>query len=215
MRQYSARIAGDNCLPEHFRMLVSGPTGCGKTTFVENLIKSDRLKVKPSRVYYCYPDDFDEPPVNWHEWNDILVTYVPFMPDIEFFKTIDKGSLVVFDDNFDQAIQNSSVCKAMKIHSRRKFSVILITQMFYEQGKHSRVIRNQLNALVLYRNFGDIQINRNIAIRHGVRKQYLMAEKETWNKKFDPVVILSNEIVDIPELRVQTSYLNKYVQCYM
>ena len=87
--------------------------------------------------------------------------------------------------------------------------------MFYEQGKHSRVIRNQLNALVLYRNFGDIQINRNIAIRHGVQKQYLMAEKETWNKKFDPVVILSNEIVDIPELRVQTSYLNKYVQCYM
>lgn len=215
MRQYCARIAGDNCLPEHFRMLVSGPTGCGKTTFVENLIKSDRLKVKPSRVYYCYPDDFDEPPVNWHEWNDILVTYVPSMPDIEFFKTIDKGSLVVFDDNFDQAIQNPSVCKAMKIHSRRKFSVILITQMFYEQGKHSRVIRNQLNALVLYRNFGDIQINRNIAMRHGVRKQYLMAEKETWNKKFDPVVILSNEIVDIPELRVQTSYLNKYVQCYM
>ena len=215
MRQYSARIAGDNCLPEHFRMLVSGPTGCGKTTFVENLIKSDRLKVKPSRVYYCYPDDFDEPPVNWHEWNDIVVTYVPFMPDIEFFKTIDKGSLIVFDDNFDQAIQNPSVCKAMKIHSRRKFSVILITQMFYEQGKHSRVIRNQLNALVLYRNFGDIQINRNIAMRHGVRKQYLMAEKETWSTKYDPVVILSNEIVDLPELRVQTSYLNKYVQCYM
>ena len=215
MRQYTARIAGDNCLPNHFRMLVSGPTGSGKTSFVEALIKSDRLQSKPTRVYYCYPDDFEEPPVNWHEWDNILVTYVPYMPDKEFFQTIEKGSLIVFDDNFDEAIENPSISKAMKIHSRRRFSVILITQMFYEQGKHSRVIRNQLNAVVLYRNFGDIQINRKIASQLGVHKQFLMAEKETWNKKYDPIVVLSNEIVDISEMRVQTSYLDKYARCYM
>jgi len=196
-------------------MIVSGPSGAGKTTWVENLIKSKRIQQPIKHIYYVYPDDFDEPPVNWHTWPDIVVTYVPYMPDIKFFKSVDMDSLIVFDDNFDQAIKNPSISQAMRIHSRRKFSVILITQMFYEMGPFSRVIRNQCNAVVLYRNFGDIKINRRIATQLGVYDPFLLAEEAVKDIKYTPIVILSNEIVEQPEMRVQTNYLSEnYSYCY-
>ena len=215
MRLFHGKIVGDNCLPKHFRMIVSGPSGAGKTTWVENFIKSKRIQEPIKHIYYVYPDDFDEPPVDWDKWADTVVTYVPFMPDINFFKSMVEDSLIVFDDNFDQAIKSSAISQAMRIHSRRKFSVILITQMFYESGPHSRTIRNQLNAVVLYRNFGDIKINHRIASQLGVHEQFLKAEKATKDKKFDPIVILSNEIVTCHSMRVQTNYLaDNFSYCY-
>ena len=94
--------------------------------------------------------------------------------------------------------------------------MILVTQMFFELGPFSRVIRNQLNAVVLFRNFGDCKINRRVASQMGVLDQYVQAEKATKNKKFDPIVILSGEIVAIQEMRVQTDYLNNCVSyCYL
>jgi len=215
MRLYNGTLVGNNCLPKHFRMIVSGPTGSGKTTWVENFLKSKRLQEPIKHIYYCYPDDFDSPPVDWDTWNDTVVTFVPFMPDINFFKSMSKDSLIVFDDNFDQAIKNPSISQAMRIHSRRNFSVIMITQMFYELGPFSRIIRNQLNAVVLYRNFGDIKINRRIATQLGVHKPFLLAEKAVKDKKYEPIVILSNEIVETAAMRVQTNYLaDNYSMCY-
>ena len=208
MRLFHAKIAGNNCLPNNFRMLVSGPTGAGKTKFVENLIWSNRIPEKFSNIYYCYPDHFDQPPVDWDNWPDILVTFVPYLPDINFIRSMKPKSLLVLDDNFDEAIKSPAIGQMMKIHSRRKFSVILISQMYFESGPFSRVIRNQLNAVVLFRNFCDDKINHRIAAQLGVKDQFMMAEKATEDRKFDPVVILSNEIVEIPEMRVQTNYLS-------
>lgn len=215
MRLYHARLAGSNRLPRNFRMLISGPSGSGKTKFIESLIKSKRIRKKFRHIYYCYPDNFEEPPVDWDKWEDTIVTFVPFLPDINFIKSIKPQSLLVLDDNFDQAIKSPAISQAMKIHSRRNFSVILVTQMFFELGPFSRVIRNQLNAVVLFRNFGDCAINRRVASQMGVLEQYVQAEKATKNKKYDPVVILSGEIVKTPEMRVQTNYLANYALCYM
>ena len=148
MRIIRAEKIGQNSLPGHFRLLVSGPTGCGKTTWIENLIHSKRISKKFSRIYYIYPPDFESPPVDWDSWDSQNVTYVNYIPDLKFFHKLEADSLVVFDDNFEQVINNPLISKVMRIHARRKFSVILVTQMFYEQGKYSRVIKNQLSGLV-------------------------------------------------------------------
>ena len=216
MRLYHAKLAGKNCLPDNFRILVSGPSGSGKTRFIEKLIRSKRIKKPFKHIYYCYPEHFEDVPVDWDKWDDIIVTFVPFLPDINFIKSIKENALLVLDDNFDQAIRSPAISQAMRIHSRRKFSMILVTQMFFELGPFSRVIRNQLNAVVLFRNFGDCKINRRVASQMGVLDQYVQAEKATKNKKFDPIVILSGEIVAIQEMRVQTDYLNNCVSyCYL
>ena len=80
--------------------------------------------------------------------------------------------------------------------------------MFYEQGKYSRVIKNQLSGLVLFRNFCDQKINHNIARQLGVLPGFKLAEEHTINTKFDPVVILSAEIVENSRFRVFTNYLS-------
>jgi len=215
MRLYHAQLVGDNCLPDHFRMLVSGPTGSGKTKFVENLIHSKRIRKKFSRIYYAFPDHFVENPVNWDQWPDYIVTFLPFLPDVEFIQNMEPDSLLVLDDNFPDAIKSPAISQAMRIHSRRKFSVILISQMFYEAGPYSRTIRNQLNAIVLFRNFCDCSINRRIATQLGVKDQFLQAEKVTQKSKYNPIVILSGEIVTTHEMRVQTDYLSTaYSLCY-
>ena len=87
--------------------------------------------------------------------------------------------------------------------------------MYFDQGPYARVIRNQLNAVVLFRNFGDNSINKREASQLGALEQFNEAEKATKNIKFDPVVILSPEIVELNVMRVQTNYLaNNYSFCY-
>lgn len=215
MRLYNAKIVGKNTLPENFRLLVSGPTGCGKTTFVKNLITSKRLKSKITHIYYIYPDSFDAPPVDWHTLPNLIITYCPFIPDHDFISNIKKNSLLVLDDVFDSAIKSRAISDALRIHSRRRFSMILITQNFFDSGKHSVSMRNQLNAVVLFRNFGNVRTNRQVADQLDVKQQFLQAEKATESRKFDPIVILSSEIVKTAEMRVQTSYLHPYISyCY-
>ena len=126
-----------------------------------------------------------------------------------------KNSLIVFDDNFDDIIKSPAVAQALKIHSRRRFSVIIISQMFFELGPFSRVIRNQLSGVVLFRNFGDVGINRRVATQLGAPDQFNQADNDTKDEKFNPIIILSSEIVESLEMRVQTSYLSdKYSFCY-
>lgn len=182
---------------------------------MENLLHSKRIRRKFKYVYYCYPCHFDQPFVNWDSWPDIIVTYLPYIPDVDFFKNVKKDSVIIFDDNYEQVIKSAAVAQALKIHSRRGFSVILITQMYFDQGPYARVIRNQLNAVVLFRNFGDNSINKRVASQLGALEQFNEAEKATKNIKFDPVVILSPEIVELNVMRVQTNYLaNNYSFCY-
>ena len=215
MRLFHAKEVGSNCLPENFRMVVAGPTGAGKTSFVKQLIHSKRIKKPFKHIYYCYPDHFETPPIDWHKWDDVIVTYVPFIPDINFIKSIKQDSLLILDDNYDECIKSAAISAAFKIHSRRKFAIIIITQFYYESGQFARAIRNQLSAVVLFRNFGDASMNRKIAIQLGVKKQFDLAAKATENCKFDPIVILDGAIVSQQEMRVQTSFLhNNYSYCY-
>ena len=108
-----------------------------------------------------------------------------------------------------------SCLKTTKIKQKLIFSVIMITQMFYELGPYARVIRNQLSGVVLFRNFGDININKRVAQQLGVMDQFTQAEKFTKDEKYNPVVILSPEIINSPEMRVQVSYLSdNYSYCF-
>jgi len=46
-----------------FRMLISGSSGTGKTTFCEKLLQSD-ITHKFRYIYYVYPEEFGKQPGN-------------------------------------------------------------------------------------------------------------------------------------------------------
>ena len=62
MRQISGTIIREEYQIYHpFRMLISGSSGTGKTTFCESLLQSN-ISEKFKQIYYVYPDEFDKPP---------------------------------------------------------------------------------------------------------------------------------------------------------
>ena len=84
-----------------------------------------------------------------------LKLYSDGLPSAAFFGTIEKHACVIIDDQFDEAIKQPSIRQAFKVDRRHsKFSIILITQSVFENGKLSKGIRNNTEIWVLFRNFG-------------------------------------------------------------
>ena len=62
MRQVTGTIIREPYQIYHpFRMLISGSSGAGKTTFCESLLQSN-ITHKFNQIYYIYPEEFDKPP---------------------------------------------------------------------------------------------------------------------------------------------------------
>ena len=85
----------------------------------------------------------------------MAVTYYEGLPSSNFFSSIPKRSVVVIDDQFEEAINAPQIAKAFKMDRRHnEFSIILITQSIFENGKYAKCIRNNSQILVLFKNYG-------------------------------------------------------------
>ena len=128
-----------------FRMLVSGSSGTGKTTFIEHLLKSNRIDKQFSTVYYCYPYTLGEPPVDWHETLDCNVQYLTHLPTLQFFDTVEPDSLLILDDLWTETCKSKDLVSAFKVYSRKKkVSIIIVTQSYFSGGDEGREIRNNM-----------------------------------------------------------------------
>ena len=145
MRTVSGKLFdSDYKLTTPFRMLISGSSGTGKTTFIENLIQSSRIDKKFKNIYYVYPYELMEPPVDWDQkFTDINVEFMNELPDLKFFDTAKRDSLLVIDDLWVEACQNTSIVKSFKVFSRKMgISIIIVSQRFFSGGEAGREIRN-------------------------------------------------------------------------
>lgn len=175
----------DYVIQTPFRMIISGSSGTGKTTFVEKLITSDRIDRKFAKIYYVYPFELGDPPVSWHGKTESNVEYLTELPDARFFDTAEKYSLVVLDDLWTETCKNPDLVKAFKIFSRKKnISMIAITQSYFSGGDTGREIRNNWyvqkqiiltdfsNLVTIFNNHGDRNLNRRILERLGYKEYY-------------------------------------------
>ena len=69
MRKISGLITEPYQFYHPFRMLISGSSGTGKTTFCENLLESEMIQ-KFKNIYYVYPEELDTPP-------GFIISYFP------------------------------------------------------------------------------------------------------------------------------------------
>ena len=146
MRTISGDLVEDDYLIKTpFRMLISGSSGTGKTTFIENLLKSDRIDRKFSTVYNCYPNHLGNPPVDWHETLNCNVQFLTRLPDLRFFDTVEPHSLLILDDLWSETCKNEDLVSSFKIYSRkRQVSMIVVTQSYFSGGEEGREIRNNM-----------------------------------------------------------------------
>ena len=116
----------------------------GKTSFIENLIKSNRIDRKFKTIYYVYPYHLFEPPVNWDsEFEDVNVEFMNELPTIKFFETAEKHSLLVIDDLWLQCCKSPDIIACFSVYSRKKdISVIIVSQRFFGGRDGGQEIRN-------------------------------------------------------------------------
>ena len=135
MRTITADVLkSDYKLPFPVSIICSGSSGAGKTSFIENLIRFNKLHRRPKKIYYFYPKELEQAPVYWDStFPDIDVEYVADLPNYpRFWNEIEKNSLVVIDDLWTAASSNEHVSNAFKVYSKKQgFSIIIVTQVLF------------------------------------------------------------------------------------
>ena len=135
-----------------FTAIVSGPTQCGKSTFVLRLIRnaSTMIHPPPQDIIYCYSEyqsAFMGPGLQTVEFHEGL-------PETDRFDG-KRRTLLVIDDLMDEA--GESVSKIFtKISHHRNVSVVFLTQNLFHKNKHMRTMSLNTHYMILFKNPRDV-----------------------------------------------------------
>lgn len=145
----------DGRLQHPFSLVVSGPSNCGKTFFVKNVIENASKAISHSvdNIVYIYSC--------WQPlYNQLLKTrdinFVNGLPESlcdDVLLPPDKNNLLIIDDLMNDASNNIEVQNVFtKYVHHRNLSCIYLVQNLFIQGKSSRTISLNTNYLALFKN---------------------------------------------------------------
>lgn len=133
-----------------FTCMIAGPTQCGKTSLLINILKSSRSLISPppNRIVYCYSR---EQPA----FNTLLELDIEFhqgLPDLDDFDS-KLNNLVILDDLMDECEKNKDIQSLFTVDSHHKnISTFLISQNLFSRGKYSRTISLNCHYLIVFNN---------------------------------------------------------------
>ncbi len=135
---------------EHpFTMCIAGPTSCGKTTWLKNVLQHGLISPAPTRIIWCY-----------REWQPLYTEMLQHIPNITFVHGIQIPEvdpsfthLVVIDDLMIDASKDKDVSNMFTVGSHHKnMSIICLLQNLFYQGKENRTMSLNSHYLVLFKN---------------------------------------------------------------
>jgi ABC-type oligopeptide transport system ATPase subunit len=130
-----------------FSMLVVGPSGSGKSVFVNDLIQNRRALFdgEYSRVIWCYGI--------WQNFYETLpYEMLKGAPSEDLLQT--GNMILVVDDMMDEA-QDIMSAVFTKVSHHNNICCIFLTQNLFMKGKHSRTISLNAHYLILMKNTRD------------------------------------------------------------
>ena len=149
----------DSKLQKPFRLLVGGGSGSGKTTFVQKLVDSSHFATPFDKIVYCYPDYLDEIPIEL----DQIVEYRQGTCDLNYFSSLPKNSLVIYDDLMNECGNSNDVMKLFSVIARkRNLSIIFIVQNIFDNTKQFRNIRLNATGFVLFKFYAANDVTRRL-----------------------------------------------------
>ena len=135
-------------------IMISGPTGSGKTFWTHRLLKNDMFTEKVASILYCYgvyQPFFDKMNISNLEFHEGL-------PSPEKVQTLNDGNfhLIVLDDLMEYIIKSVEAQNLFtKYCHHYNISAIFITQNIFAQGPYARSISINTHILVLFANKRD------------------------------------------------------------
>ena len=133
-----------------FTCIVAGPTGCGKTTFAERLLRNATSLVNspPEQITWCYG-----------EWQPLYTNLAATNPNIHFLEGLPEATsfdsktrnLVVIDDLMTETDERVTKLFTKKSHHCNT-SVVYLVQNLFPKGKENRTISLNAQYMVLFKN---------------------------------------------------------------
>ena len=132
--------------------LIAGPTGSGKTKYVNRVLLENMIEPLPSRIVWIYS-----------EWQDNYRILKDSKPNIEFFTSIDEGlyetfdskitNLLVIDDKMSSKNDSHQILHYFTEGSHhRNLTIMYIVQNLFDKGKEHRTVSLNSQYITLFRN---------------------------------------------------------------
>lgn len=130
-------------------VLVSGPTGSGKTRFVIRLINEGLFEPMPNHIVIVYSE--------WQKIYDSITRTVEFKREIDdtFYESLSPKTtnLVVLDDQMSRVGDSRVLSRLFTEGSHhRNLSVIYIVQNLFDRGRAHRTVSLNAQYIVLFKN---------------------------------------------------------------
>lgn len=130
-------------------VLVSGPTGSGKTRFVIRLINEGMFEPMPQRIVIVYGE--------WQSAYDSFTRTVEFKRELEdsFYDSLSPRvtNLVVLDDQMSRVGDSRVLSRLFTEGSHhRNLSVMYIVQNLFDRGRAHRTVSLNAQYIVLFKN---------------------------------------------------------------
>ena len=139
-----------------FTMIVAGPTSCGKTTWIKNLLQqvNSMISPPPLKITWFYK-----------RWQPMYTEMLNTITNMHFIQGVSPTnidsrypSLYIFDDLMKDATKNQDICELYTEGSHHQnLSVICLMQNLYNKGKENRTMNLNSQYLVLFKNPRDQQ----------------------------------------------------------
>jgi hypothetical protein len=150
-------------------MTISGPSQCGKSEFIFNLIKfrADVVTSDFKRIIYCQSNCFS---VKNLEFFDRLkkefeaLEILQGLPDINELQLTfnNEPALLIVDDLMNDVLSSKKMVEIATVHSHNfNLSVVFVLQNFYANGKYSTTLQRNSQCKVLFYNSVDL-----VELRH-------------------------------------------------
>ena len=150
-----------------FSMVVSGPSGSGKSVWTKKLLLSSLIQPSPERIIWCFG-----------QWQPLYDNIRKKIPRIEFvngipdhlndqhYIDVSKRNILVFNDLMTEAKCDQRIADLFtKGSHHRNISVVYLTQNLFPQGKACRDIILNTQYMVLFNNPIDRQQVATLARR--------------------------------------------------
>ena len=143
-------------------IIISGPTGSGKTQFVSSFLRNKLLEPFPSRILYLYSD--------WQQEFDNLLEAVPEITFQRGFpdKLMDSFSphstnLLILDDQMSKVGDTKELADLFtKGSHHRNLTIIYIVQNLFDKGKSMRTASLNAQYLILFKSPRDTTIIQHL-----------------------------------------------------
>ena len=135
-------------------IIISGPTGCGKTYWIHKLLKNDMFTEPVASILYCYGVYQDY----FKKFKIPNLTFQEGLPSKEQVENLHDGNfhIIVLDDLMEYIIKSLETQNLFtKYCHHYNISAIFITQNIFARGPCARTININTHILVIFANKRD------------------------------------------------------------